>query len=66
MADFKIEAEKDQASGRWYVELYYPDALTTPIARTEPVFDSRDEALSAAVRAMQKGIERAWLYRYSN
>jgi len=66
MADFKLEAEKDQASGKWYVELYYPEGLTSPVARTEPVFNSRDEALSAAFRAIQKSIERAWLFRYSN
>jgi len=61
MADLRIEARKDEASGMWCAELYYPEARVSPIACTRPIFDSSDHALVAALRAMKKAVERALL-----
>ncbi len=58
MAHFKVEAAKDDASGKWLAELYYPEAMATPFSRSRPIFNSREEALAAAVRAMRRAMEQ--------
>ncbi len=44
MAKFRIETETDPKTGKVYAELYYPDDADQPIARTEPIFPSREDA----------------------
>jgi hypothetical protein len=61
MAHFRLEAEKDEASGKWHAVLYYPSAMATPVSRTRPIFNSSDEALAAALRTIQKSLEHAGL-----
>jgi hypothetical protein len=59
MAHFRLEAEKDETSGKWHAALYYPSATVSPVSRTRPIFNSSDEALAAALRAMQNSLEHA-------
>jgi len=59
MAVFKVEARRDGASGMWFVELYYPEVLSAPIARTRPIFNGMEQALAGSLRAMRRGLEQA-------
>ena len=59
LPDFKVQARQDKASGKWFAELYYPEVLSAPIARTRPIFDGMEQALAGALRAMRKGLEQA-------
>ena len=59
MAVFKLEARQDEASGKWFAELYYPELLGAPVARTRTIFDSEEQALAGALRAMCNGMQQA-------
>lgn len=44
MMDYRVEAIADQASGLFYVEVFYPSNATTPVAKTKAVYASLEEA----------------------
>jgi len=58
-AIFKLVAQEDGDSGKWFAELYLPEILGGPIARTRPIFNSMEQALGGGLRAMRKGLEQA-------
>jgi hypothetical protein len=59
MAIFKLIGREDGASGMWFAELYLPEVLGAPIARTRPIFNGMEQALAGGLRAMSKGLRRA-------
>jgi hypothetical protein len=59
VAIFKLVARTDGDSRKWFAELYIPEILGAPIARTRPIFDGMEQALVGGLRAMRKGLEQA-------
>jgi len=57
MAQFRCEATRDSRSGKFFVELYYPDDATEAIAVTKPIFDSLDEAERQTVLLFKRWFE---------
>ena len=45
MANYRVEATVDPATGLFSAELFYPDESTKAIGRTKPVYSTREEAL---------------------
>jgi hypothetical protein len=54
MARFRCEAIEDLKSGKFYVELYYPHEATEPIAVTQPIYHSLDEAEEKTVELFRE------------
>jgi len=44
MADYRIEAAADPASGLFYVQVFCPSHATVAAARTKPIYQSLEEA----------------------
>jgi len=44
LANFRIETRTDPETGKVLAELYYPADETVPLAKTDPIFQSRDVA----------------------
>jgi hypothetical protein len=44
MADYRIEATADPATGLYYVQIFCPSNATTAVARTKPIYSSLEEA----------------------
>ena len=44
MADYRIEAAADPATGMYYVQIFCPSSATTAVARTKPIYSSLEEA----------------------
>jgi hypothetical protein len=44
MADYRIEASPDPASGLYYVSVFSPSNATTAVVRTKPIYVSLEEA----------------------
>ena len=59
MVIFKLVAQEDGDSGKWFAELYLPEILGPPIARTRAIFNGMEQALGGGLRAMRKGLEQA-------
>jgi hypothetical protein len=56
MEKFRVETAINSPSGLIYAELYYPDNTATPIATTEPVYLSRQQAETDIVSMFKKVI----------
>lgn len=56
MEKFRVETAVNSPSGLIYAELYYPDHTTTPIATTEPVYFSQQQAETDIVSMFKKAI----------
>jgi hypothetical protein len=50
MALYRCESVLDHATGRYFLELYYPETSTTPVATSAPVYASHDEAEADTLR----------------
>jgi len=58
MAQFRCEATRDVRTGKFFVELYYPDTSAQPIAVTKPRFNSLDEAEQQTVLWFKQWFEK--------
>lgn len=55
MPRFRVESVRDVVTGKYYIELYYPEDQTIPVAVTKPIYVSRETAEADAVNIVQKG-----------
>jgi hypothetical protein len=44
VAQFRAETIFDQKTGLYYVEVYYPDNATKPLATTDPIYPTPELA----------------------
>jgi len=44
MAKFRVETAVDDATGKVYAVLYYPDDEATPLTQTSPIYSSHEQA----------------------
>lgn len=56
--NLRLEAKQDRTTGKWYVLLELPGQIVDPIARTRPIFDSPDDALTDIGRAIKKLVQQ--------
>jgi hypothetical protein len=56
MARFRAETVLDPNSGKYYVELYYPDNATEPLVTTDPIYPSHEVAEQETLRLMQEAL----------
>ena len=53
MANFGVETVRDKKTGMFFAELYYPDDAIEPIAKTQPVYSSHEQAIVDSVNMMK-------------
>jgi hypothetical protein len=60
MADFKLVAQRHDASRKWYVVLYFQHRTGTLVicGRSRPIFDTDTQAIVSGFTAMQKGVKK--------
>ncbi len=58
MAYFRLEAEFDIETNRYYVEIFYPGESTKPLIRTKAKYASKDAALNEAMVAIGRAFTR--------
>lgn len=57
MPTFRIETERDSASGKYYFDIYYP--AQTPLYRSNPVYQDADVAEERALQVFKAAFRRA-------
>lgn len=61
MAKFRAEPVYDSGSGKYLLELYYPEDATTPSAVSDPLYATQADAEHHAVETFKK-----WLHMLHN
>lgn len=56
MARFRAETVFDGKSGKYFVELYYPENATEPLVRTRPIYPSHEVAEQETIRTMKEAL----------
>lgn len=51
---FRVETLQDAKSGRYYVEIYYPETEAAPYVTSTPVYTSHEEAEKDVVNLFKK------------
>jgi hypothetical protein len=59
MALLRIEAERDPATGRFYLEFYYPADSSQPYVTTEPRYKTAAAAEADVIASMAVAANRA-------
>jgi hypothetical protein len=59
MALLRIETERDQATGRFYLEFYYPADSSQPYVTTEPRYKTAAAAEADVIASMAVAANRA-------
>lgn len=53
MANFRVETVFDPNTKLYFAELYYPSDAKRPLAATQPVYPSHEEAIQDSVNMMK-------------
>ncbi len=61
MSQLRVETARHPKSGMVYAELYYPETEVIPLAVTEPIYTSRDDAIKHAIVTFDH-----WMTQYKN
>jgi len=54
MEKFRVETVVDKKTGLIFAELYHPDDAIVPMAATQPIYPTHEEATSDIVDMMKK------------
>ena len=58
MAQFRVETVVDNASGKIYAELYYPENETTPLTQTKPIYSSHEQAEQEVLKMFNEAFNK--------
>ena len=56
MAKFRAETVLDTNSGKYYIELYYPDDAAEPMVTTDAIYPSHEVAEQETIRLIQEAL----------
>jgi hypothetical protein len=56
MAKFRAESVLDKNTGKYYIELYYPDDSSEPLVTTEAIYSSHEIAEQETIRMIQEAL----------
>ena len=56
MTRLRVETATDTETGLIFVELYYPEDAGVPLAKTNPIYESHEEAERNAVEMFRRDI----------
>jgi len=56
MAKFRAESVLDNDTGKYYIELYYPDNAPEPIVTTDAIYPSHEIAEQETLRLIQEAL----------
>jgi hypothetical protein len=58
VAQFRAETIFDQKTGLYYVEVYYPDNATKPLATTDPIYPTPELAEEDVLEMMRTAFQQ--------
>lgn len=56
MAKFRTESVLDKNTGKYYIELYYPDNASEPMVATDVIYPSHEVAEQETLRLIKEAL----------